>query len=127
MDIASPGAPCADPVLAAIDSLIKLDGEGHTNDPALTETLMKQQIAALESNDFSRMEEILVCQTHMLHKLFAQSVTQYAEARSDDRKRLMGGLALKAQTYCRQTITTLRRIKSQAVPELPVLQNEGTN
>ncbi len=107
-------ANVADPLATAAHGLMKIGIPSQaldTNRLRAVEEALLHQIVKIEDNDFSGMELLLTCQAQMLHQLFTRSAEKYAASDIPDTARPYGNIALKAQSYCRMTVTTLTQMK----------------
>ena len=73
---------------------------------------LKQQTAAVQSNDLSRAEGMLIAQAHTLDGLFARLTTNALTSTDMDKLERYMKLALKAQNQARATLQTLGELKA---------------
>lgn len=73
---------------------------------------LKQQTAAVQVNDLSRAESMLIAQAHTLDGLFARLASQALSTGQLDVMERYMRLALKAQNQARATLQTLGEIKA---------------
>ncbi len=73
---------------------------------------LRQQTAAIHSDDLSRAESMLISQAHTLDGLFAKLASQALTAGQLDVAERYMRLALKAQNQARATLQTLGEIKA---------------
>lgn len=73
---------------------------------------LKQQTAAVQVNDLSRAESMLIAQAHTLDGLFARLASQALTVGQLDAMDRYMRLALKAQSQARATLQTLGEIKA---------------
>lgn len=73
---------------------------------------LRQQTAAIYSDDLSRLESMLISQAHTLDGLFAKLASQALTAGQLDVLERYMRLALKAQNQARATLQTLGEIKA---------------
>jgi len=73
---------------------------------------LKQQTAAVQSNDLSRAEGMLIAQAHTLDGLFARLTSNALTSTDMDKLERYMKLALKAQNQARATLQTLGELKA---------------
>ncbi|MDH0624536.1 hypothetical protein N5E31_18945 [Pseudomonas chengduensis] len=73
---------------------------------------LKQQTAAVQSNDLSRAEGMLIAQAHTLDGLFARLTSNALTSTNMDKLERYMKLALKAQNQARATLQTLGELKA---------------
>lgn len=73
---------------------------------------LKHQTAAVQSNDLSRAESMLIAQAHTLDGLFARLTTNALTSTDMDKLERYMKLALKAQNQARATLQTLVELKT---------------
>ena len=73
---------------------------------------IRQQAAAIHTDDMSRPESMLISQAHTLDGLFAKLATQALTAGNLDGMERYMRLALKAQSQSRATLQTLGELKA---------------
>lgn len=73
---------------------------------------LKQQTAAVQSNDLSRAEGMLIAQAHTLDGLFARLTSNALTSTHMDKLERYMKLALKAQNQARATLQTLGELKA---------------
>lgn len=73
---------------------------------------LRQQTAAIHADDLSRVEGMLIAQSHTLDGLFAKLASQALAARQPEVLERYMRLALKAQNQARATLQTLGEIKT---------------
>ena len=73
---------------------------------------LKKQTAAVQNNDLSRVEGMLIAQAHTLDGLFARLTTNALTCGDLDKLERYMKLALKAQSQARATLQTLGEIKA---------------
>lgn len=83
----------------------------HTHINAMVDEL-KQQTAAIQNNDLSRVEGMLIAQAHTLDGLFARLTSNALTCSDLDKLERYMKLALKAQNQARATLQTLGEIKA---------------
>lgn len=73
---------------------------------------LKQQTAAVQSNDLSRAEGMLIAQAHTLDGLFARLTSNALTSTDMDKLERYMKLAFKAQNQARATLQTLGELKA---------------
>lgn len=73
---------------------------------------LKQQTAAVQVNNLSRAESMLIAQAHTLDGLFARLTTNALASSDMDRLERYMKLALRAQNQARATLQTLGELKA---------------
>ena len=117
-----------DPIADAAASLLALDASAHEIDPASLapmEKALRDHAIRIHENDFGGLEILLTCQTQMLHKLFAKSLSHYSATGSGDKQRLHGNIAIHSQKNCRITVRDLAQLKKSR-REMEKMRPPGT-
>ncbi len=75
-------------------------------------TELKQQSAAIQADDLSRAESMLIAQAHTLDGLFARLATNALSSQNIERMDLYMRLGLRAQNQSRATLQTLIELRA---------------
>jgi hypothetical protein len=111
--------PSINAMKGAAGSVLKLQSFPHgTRNRQQGEKELRALAINVSCGYFEELEGMLAAQAQMLHAIFTHAADRYAEAHSDEKNRadekkvkLYSTIALKAQSYCRQTVAALARIK----------------
>jgi hypothetical protein len=105
-----PEEECTHPIISATSALMALQAEGRElNRKQIHESLELLAMQVLGDN-FEQLEVMLAVQAQVLHRMFTYATEKLAGKEAHP-KNPYATIALKAQSYCRQTIAALVRVK----------------